>query len=268
MPGARRANPERRMALREHLREARRRIVFAALGVVVGAVVGWIVYDTVFALLQRPMEDVAAERDGLAALNFAGVATAIDMKVKVSFFLGILISSPWWLYQFWAFITPGLTRTEKRYAFAFLGSAVPLFLGGAAVAWIMLPRAVAILFEFVPTGSASLIDAQTYLSFVMRFLLAFGFAFLVPVVMVALTFLGIVRATTWLHGWRWAILLSFTFAAMMTPTPDVITMVWVALPVCALYFVAVGVCWLRERQLRRRDERSRRPEDTNTTTDR
>ncbi|SDS52212.1 Sec-independent protein translocase TatC [Paraoerskovia marina] len=252
MPGARRANPERRMALREHLREARRRLVLACLGILVGAVVGWIVYDTVFALLQRPMEEVAAERDGLAALNFAGVATAIDMKVKISFFLGILIASPWWLYQFWAFITPGLTRVEKRYAFAFLGSAVPLFLGGAAVAWFMLPRAVSILFEFVPDGSASLIDAQTYLSFVMRFLLAFGFAFLVPVVMVALTFLGIVQARTWLNGWRWAILLSFTFAAVMTPTPDVITMIWVALPVCALYFVAVGICALRGRQVARR----------------
>ena len=151
------------------------------------------------------------------------------------------------------FITPGLTSKEKRYAFGFIGAAVPLFLGGIALAWVMLPRAVALLNEFVPDGSANLINAQMYLGFVMRLMLAFGIAFLVPVIMVALNTMGVVRASTWLAGWRWAVLISFLFAAIMTPTPDVLTMFTVALPVCALYFAAYGVSVLHDRRVDKRD---------------
>lgn len=240
------------MPLREHLLELRKRLFLAALGIVAGAVVGWLLYDTVFTTLTHPLIATAEERGVLAAPNFSGIATAIDMQVKVSLFLGALLSSPWWLYQLFAFITPGLTSKEKRYAFGFLAAAVPLFTAGAAMAWFLMPRAVAILNEFVPEGSANLVDAQGYLSFVMRFILAFGVAFLVPVVMVTLNVLGIVRATTWLKGWRWAILISFVFAAIMTPTPDVLSMIAVAAPICALYFAAYGLCVLHDRRTRNR----------------
>lgn len=241
------------MPLREHLVEIRKRLVLSALGILVGAVVGWMVYDTVFQLLQEPLLEAAERRDALIGLNFDGVATAIDMKVKVSVFLGVLLSSPWWLYQLFAFITPGLTSVEKRYSFAFIAVAVPLFLAGIALAWYMLPRAVALLNEFVPPDTSNLIGAQMYLGFVMRLMLAFGIAFLVPVVMVALNMMGVVRASTWLAGWRWAVLVSFLFAAIMTPTPDVLTMFSVALPICALYFVAYGVSVLHDRRVDKRD---------------
>jgi len=240
------------MPLREHLLEIRKRIFLAAIGVLLGAILGWILYDYLFEALSAPLMNVADDRDVLVAANFGGVATAIDMRVKVSLFLGVIVSSPWWLYQLFAFINPGLTRTERHYAYGFLAAAVPLFLAGAALAWYLLPRAVQLLNEFVPEGAANLIDAQQYLSFVMRLILAFGIAFLVPVVMVALNFMGTVRATTWLAGWRWAILVSFLFAAIMTPTPDLLTMFWVALPICALYFVAYGVSVLHDRRADRK----------------
>ncbi|WP_265521449.1 twin-arginine translocase subunit TatC [Oerskovia flava] len=241
------------MPLKEHLLEIRKRIVLASVGVVLGAVLGWILYTPIFDLLQQPLLDAAAERGSLTTTNFGGVATAIDMRVRVSLFLGVLVSCPWWLYQLWAFVNPGLTRTERRYAFGFLGAAVPLFLGGAALAWYVLPRAVVILTEFTPTGAANLIDAQGYLTFVMQFILAFGVAFLLPVVMVTLNLLGVVRGSTWQGGWRWAILLSFVFAAVITPTPDALTMFWVALPICALYFAAAGICLLHDRRVDRRN---------------
>ena len=129
--------------------------------------------------------------DDLITLNFAGIATSFDMQVKVSFFLGVILSSPWWLYQFWAFVTPGLTRTERGYAIGFVAVAVPLFLAGAFMAWWVLPNAVRLLTEFTPTGATNIIDAQTYLGFVMRIMLAFGIAFLLPVIMVALNFAGL-----------------------------------------------------------------------------
>lgn len=242
------------MPLREHLRELRHRVVLAAAGVAVAAVLGWFLYPPVIDALQQPLPRATDGR--LIALNFTGVATSFDMRVKVSVFLGVLVASPWWLLQLWLFITPGLTRRERRTALAFVAAAVPLFLAGAYLAWRVLPTAVALLTEFTPTDAANLIDAQMYLSFVMRVVLAFGLAFLLPVVMVALTAVGAVRGATWLRGWRWAVLLVFVFAAFATPTPDAITMILLALPMCGLYFGAVGLCHV----LDRRRARARRAE--------
>ena len=244
--------PDGRMPLREHLRELRRRVALIAVGLVAGAVAGWLVYEPVFRLLQRPVLEVAAARGDDVSLNFQGVATAFDMQVKVSLFLGVLVTSPWWLYQLWAFITPGLTHKERRYALAFIAAGVPLFLSGAALAWFALPNAVRFLVDFAPADTTNWVDAQLYLGFVMRIVLAFGFGFLVPVVMVALNFAGLVRARTLLNGWRWAVLAAFTFAAVATPTPDVVTMLTVAFPVCGLFFLAIGICTLHDRRLDKR----------------
>lgn len=240
------------MPLREHLRELRRRLFLVAIGLVVGSVAGWLVYDPVFQILQQPVLDVAAERGGDVSLNFQGVVTAFDVQVKVSLFLGVLVTSPWWMYQLWAFITPGLTRHERRYAVGFIAVGVPLFLAGAALAWWALPNAVRLLTAFAPDDTTNWVDAQLYLSFVMRVVLAFGVGFLLPVVMVALNFAGVVRARTWLNGWRWAVVVAFTFAAIATPTPDAITMFVVAIPICVLFFAAIGVCQLHDRRLDRR----------------
>lgn len=236
------------MSLRSHLRELRRRVLLCLIGLGIGSVAGWIAYSPVFDALQRPLVRLAAERGGLVAVNFSGVATSFDMRIKISLFLGVLLSSPWWLYQLWSFVTPGLTERERRYAVGFVAAGAPLFLCGAFVAWLILPNAVAILTGFTPKGAANLIDAQVYLSFVMRVMLAFGLAFLLPVLMVALNFAGLVSAKTWARGWRWAVLGVFVFAAVMTPTPDAITMIVLALPMCGLYFAALGICVLRDRR--------------------
>lgn len=249
-------NPDGRMPLREHLIELRKRLVLATLGIVVGAVVGWILYDRVFGALQDPLLHAAADRGVVASVNFAGLASAMDMKFKVALFIGALVSSPWWLYQLWAFITPGLTTRERRSAFGFLGAAVPMFLAGAAFAWYALPQAVSVLTEFVPEDATNLIDAQTYLSFVMRFVLAFGIAFLVPVIMVCLNLVGLVEGRTWVKAWRWAVLISCVFSAIMTPTPDVLTMLALASPTIVLYFSAVGISVLHDRRVAKRLGRS------------
>ncbi|WP_090031006.1 twin-arginine translocase subunit TatC [Cellulomonas marina] len=240
------------MPLRAHLRELRRRVVLAALGLVVGAVVGWFLYEPVIQLLSAPLNQAAEARGGLVILNYAGVATSVDVAVKVSLFLGVLLSSPWWIYQLWAFVTPGLTRTEKRYAIGFVAAAVPLFLAGAATAAWALPNAVRILTDFTPDGAGNVIDAQLYLSFVMRLILAFGLAFLLPVVLTGLNLANLLQGRSMLKGWRWAIMLAFTFSAVMTPTPDAITMIVLALPICGLYFAAVGLALLHDRRVDRR----------------
>ena len=236
------------MPLRDHLVELRNRILLAVIGITVAAVGGWFLFDPVFEELQRPLLEVAARDKAIVSVNFTGLATALDMHFKVAFFLGLILSSPWWLYQVWAYVAPGLTGKERRYTVGFLTAAVTLFACGIGAAWVVFPHAVEILTEFRPDGTQQLLDAEMYLNFAMRLLLAFGLAFVFPVVMVALTWIGVVPWRTWLKGWRWAVLLIFVFAAVMTPTPDAITMIVMAIPMCALYFGAIGIGALRPRR--------------------
>lgn len=241
-----------RMPLREHLKEFRKRLIFAAIGVFVGAIAGWFLYPYAFDFLANPIVKATEESGQDAKINFAGLATALDMQVKMSLVIGVIITSPWWLYQLWAFIAPGLRTREKRYTIGFLGAAIPLFLGGVALSLWVYPRAAEILLGFTPPEGSNYLDAQMFMSFAMRLVLAFGLAFIFPVIMVALSAAGIVKSATWLRGWRWAVLLISIFTAIMTPTPDAITMIIMAIPMIALYFAAVGVAMLFERSRRRR----------------
>lgn len=223
-------------------------MILIAAGLAAGAVGGWFLFTPVFEALQEPVLAVAEREDINVTVNFAGLVTALDMRIKVSLFISVVITSPWWLYQVWAFIAPGLRRQEKRYSVGFLAASIPLFLGGVTLGWWVFPRAVEILTNFTPSGAANFLDAQMFLTFAMRLLLAFGIAFVFPVVMVMLTWGGLVRSGTWLKGWRWAVLLIFVFAAIMTPTPDAVTMVVMAVPMCGLYFLGVSVGRWREKE--------------------
>ena len=250
------------MPLREHLLELRKRLLLAVAGLAVGAVAGWLAYQPLIDILRRPLDLAASAQGKQIALNFTALGSPLDVQVKVSLFIAVVITCPWWLYQLWAFITPGLTRPERRYAYGFLAGSVPLFLGGAALAWWALPHAVDILASFVPDGTTQLVTAQDYLSFVMRLVLAFGLAFVLPVVLVGLNLAGLLRHEGLARGWRWAVLGAFVFAAVMTPTPDALTMILVALPICALYSGALGVCLLHDRRSdRSSDRRSARSSD-------
>ena len=242
------------MALREHLRELRRRFVLAAIGLALGAILGWIFYPQVFEPLAEPLRD--AEGGGtLTELNFPELMGAFDTKVRMSLFLGALVSSPWWIYQLWAFIAPGLTGREKRIGVGFVAAAVPLFIGGACLAWAILPSAVTLLTAATPEGVTNLLNAATYLTFIMQFMLIFGVAFLLPLIMVALTAVGVVSASTWRKGWRWAIIGIFTFAAFATPSPDAVSMILMAVPICALYVLALLVSAQIERRRAKRRAR-------------
>lgn len=229
------------MPLLAHLREARNRSLLALVGILAGAIAGWFLYPPVFDAMADPVSSLTGDGRRVA-LNFSGVATSFDMRIKVSLFLGVILALPWWLYQFWAFITPALSRREKWLAIAFIACATPLFLVGGTIAWVVLPRAVYFLTEFTPAEGVNFIDAQGYLSFIMRLVLGFGVAFTLPVIMVAVTMTGLVSGFTWLRGWRWAVVLIFTFSAMATPTADAITMFALAIPMLGLYFGAVWIC--------------------------
>ncbi len=240
------------MALREHLRELRNRLFKACIGLVLGAVAGWFLYDPVLEALSEPLFEL--ERQELLSVNFGTVAQPFDLKIKISFFIGVIVSSPVWIYQLWAFVTPGLTRRERRYALGFVAAAVPLFVGGAYLAFRAIPNFVRFLVSFSPDGFSNIIDAQVYLGFIMRVILTFGLSFLVPVVLVGLNVIGLVSGRGILKAWRWVVVAAFTFAALATPTPDVLSMFMLALPLLLLFGVAIGVCLLNDRRRRLRGD--------------
>jgi sec-independent protein translocase protein TatC len=251
-----------RMSLGDHLRELRRRLVIAALAIAVGSVFGWLGYDRLFNAIMAPLRQVAAERHGLVNINFGGITQPFTVQLQVALFVGVIVASPVWLFQVWGFIVPGLTKREKRTSIAFIGAAVPLFLLGCFLATLAVPRAVEVLLGFTPQGAVNLPDAALYLTFVTRFILAFGLAFLLPVFLVGLNAAHVLPARIMLKGWRIAVILIFVFAAMMTPTPDAWTMLALAFPMVALFYAAVGIATLLDRRRTRREpEWTKVPDD-------
>ena len=240
------------MPLREHLRELRNRLLKAGAAVALGAVAGWYLYDSVYQALQEPIEKVARERGGLVTLNLDQIATSFNLQLRMSFYIGIVLSSPVWLYQLWAFIVPGLTRREKRRAIGFAAAGVPLFAGGLGLAWLVLPNAVRFLTNFTPAGTANVINASDYLAFVTQIMLAFGIAFVVPLLLVALNMAGVVSAAALAKGWRVAVFMCFLFAAIASPSPDAGSMLALAFPMVGLYMIAVAIAWVTDRRRARR----------------
>lgn len=236
------------MALKDHLKEARDRLIKAAIAVVLGTVVGFFIYNPVLEALAEPIEELNAREGRQAALNFDGVASPFDLMIQVSFFLGLIVSSPIWLYQLWAFITPGLKIKERRIALSFIGVAVPLFLAGIYLAWLILPNAVRVLTDFTPIGFSNIITVTVFITFLLRLMLAFGIAFLLPVVLFGLNLVGIISGKQILKAWRITVFLICLFAAMAAPGADAVSMFYLAVPMLILFFVAIGLCLLNDKR--------------------
>ncbi len=240
------------MALGDHLRELRRRLVISALGVLAGAVVGWIEYPRVYAGLAAPFNDYrTASGNDLVSLNFGNATAAFSQQLSIAIFVGVILASPVWLYQVWAFVVPGLTRKERMVSLAFIGAIVPLFLAGCTVAYIVLPKVLGVLYGFTPRGASNIQQVSDYFSFVTRFILVFGGAFLLPVFLVALNLVHVLSARMMLKAWRPSVFGIFCFSAIATPTPDPFTMFLLALPLTALFFAAIGLSAIFDRRRER-----------------
>ncbi len=238
------------MPLIEHLMELRKRLMWAAVAVLVGGVAGWFLSDWVLQLLTGPLQSQGKK---LATINFGSVTSAFDVRFEIAIIVGVVIASPFWLYQVFAFLTPAFTRREKRYVFGFFFSAVPLFLAGCAAGAFVIPHIVGLMVGFAPINTANLLDGKGYLDFALRLILVIGVAFVLPVFLVLLNFVGVLRGTTILKSWRIAILAITLFTAIATPSADVISMLLLALPMVFLYFVAVGVSVVHDKRVDRRN---------------
>ncbi|MFC4564625.1 twin-arginine translocase subunit TatC [Nocardiopsis mangrovi] len=241
------------MPLMDHLRELRNRVVFALLFVSAGCVVGFLVFDPVWDFLQRPYCEVPQVREtGECELIFTGIFDAFFLNFKVAAIVGVLVSSPFWLYQLWAFVAPALRGREKRYTYYFIGAAVPLFLSGAALAYYITGLAMEVLFGFGTEGMVQMIDITSYLNYMITMILVFGVAFVVPLIVVLLNLMGVLSHEVLAKWRRLIIFVIFVIAAVVTPA-EPISMLALAIPLVVLYEAAELVCFLNDRRKGRND---------------
>lgn len=241
-------NREGRMTLGDHLLELRKRLYVAAAAILVGMVGGWFVADLLLNLLREPIYTIAEAQNRVATLNYDGISSAFDLKLQIALTIGIVATSPVWLYQIWAFFMPGLTRREVKYTLGFFLSAVPLFLLGCWAGWTVFPHIVELMTSFAPSQDSAIITAKTYFDFVLKLVLVVGVAFVLPVFLVLLNFAGVISAKSILKSWRVAILLIILFTAIATPAADILSMFMLAIPMVVLYFTAAGIAWLHDRR--------------------
>lgn len=242
------------MSLGEHLKELRRRLLIAAAGVLVVMVAAFLGVDWIIAALKGPLVAIAEVRgEDFAKLNFGQITSGFDFKLRIAFAVGIVVSAPIWLWQIWAFVLPGLTKKEIRYTIGFAAAATPLFFFGAAVGWWIAPHVIELLVGFVPEGeTVAFLDARYYYDFIFKLLLAIGTAFVLPVFLVALNIAGVLTGKAILKGWRVAVLIATTFAALTTPAADVTSMLMLAGILIVLYFLATGLALLLDVRRARR----------------
>jgi sec-independent protein translocase protein TatC len=226
------------MPLVEHLRELRRRVFVSVVALVPGVILGWVFYDDLVRFLAAPICDVPVNASvgggtcGPLVIN--GLLGPFNLQVKVALAAGVVLASPVWLYELWAFVTPGLQRHERRWTVAFLATGVPLFIAGGAFCYLILPRTTKVLLGFTPDQVGSIVDFNEFLSIVIRLMLVFGLGFEVPVFVVMLNLLGVLPARRLAGWWRQIVLAVFLFAAVATPTGDPLTMTVLAVPLCLL----------------------------------
>jgi sec-independent protein translocase protein TatC len=241
--------PDGRMALSDHLRELRARIIRSTVVLVLAVIVMFHFYNDLYQLVVDPYNKAAKQIDPSvkteAVIN--GLTGGLMFQLKLCGIAGLLASSPYWLYQIWAFILPGLHPNERKWSRIFAAIAGPLFLAGVVVGYYVLPKAIAVLIGFTPDGLKNLVEFQDFFSFISRMLLIFGIAFEIPLFVVMLNLAGVVSGRALGKYRPWIIIGTFVFAAVGTPSTDPFSMLFLAIPMLVLFLVAEVIARLADR---------------------
>ncbi len=254
------------MPLAEHLRELRNRLAKALLAIVAVTVVAAFFYNDIINLLTKPILDsvgcdqtfeqlanATESSEPCAEITINGLLTPFTLALQVSLMAGVVLASPVWLYQLWAFVAPGLHRHEKKYAYAFVGTGAPLFLGGAYFAYSVLPTTASVLLDFTPDGTSNLLPLDDLLDLVLRMVLVFGLSFELPLLLIFLNITGVITGKRMLSWWRAMIMGITLFAAITTPSTDPLTMLALAGPIWVMYFGATAFSLINDRRRSRRE---------------
>lgn len=240
------------MSLSAHLLELKRRLYIIAIAIGLGLVAGWFLSDPLLAAMKRPIADVAKAQHRIATLNYDSVASAFDLKMQVALTISIVITSPIWLFEVFAYFMPALTKRESKYVVGFFLTAVPLFIAGVAVGWTVYPHVVEMMTSIAPPDSATIITAKNYFDFVLKLVVVIGIAFVLPVFIVLLNFAGVLSASAILKSWRWAVVVILVFTAIATPAADILSMLLLAGPMAILYFIAAGIAAVHDKRATKR----------------
>jgi sec-independent protein translocase protein TatC len=244
------------MTLMEHLNELRTRLFRAVLSIALASVACAFFYDEIVRLLTTPfvdaVEKLAIERNIDAKLTFSDVAGPFTLTLKTSLVAGLVVSSPLWLWQLWAFIVPGLHNTERRWSVIFAAVAGPLFIAGVLLGFFVLPKGLGILLDFTPADVSNFVNLDKYLTFIMRMLLVFGVSFEIPLFVILLNLAGVVSGKALGQHRSWIVLGVFVFAAVATPSTDPISMLFLAVPMTLLFLMSEVVARLIDRRRAKR----------------
>ncbi|HML98023.1 MAG TPA: twin-arginine translocase subunit TatC [Tepidiformaceae bacterium] len=229
------------MTLMEHLKELRNRVMVSAVALVITTVVCFLFWETILGWLLAP----ARERIEDFRVSSFSPTDRISIIVKIGLYGGLILASPVIIYELLAFIVPGLTPKEKRLLLPGIAGTVVFLAGGMAFAyWVILPASLGFLLELGSTEIQNVTGVKQYVDFVVRIVFWVGIAFELPMVLALAARLGLVRARQLLGFWRYAVIVIFIIAAVVTPTPDPITQTMVAGPLFLLYFVGIVFAWL------------------------
>jgi sec-independent protein translocase protein TatC len=251
------------MAVLDHLRELRRRLIYIVLVVAAGGVLGWIFYIPILHFLEHPYCSVPAKyrfngsNKNKCVLTYTGVLDGFTARLKVSVIAGAVFTGPVWLYQIWAFITPGLRKKERKYTVIFIAASTVLFIAGMALAYVVLSKGLNILIQQAGVGTQAVLTITEYLSFVTLMLIVFGSAFELPLLVVMANLAGVLPASLLKKSQRIAVFLIFAFAAVATPSTDPFTMIAMAAPMVVLFELAVLFAVVHDRRKARRKEAER-----------
>ncbi len=247
------------MTLIAHLKELRNRIGVALFFVLIGTAVSFWWYEHGLGEFIRapycglPDDLRYNDSNGDCGLLITDVFGGALIRLKISFIAGIVLSAPFWLFQLWRFITPGLKKNEKRYGVGFVTASSLLFALGAALAYVSLAAGLRLLLGLAGDGVVVALTAQDYIGFVISLLLAFGVSFEVPLIAVMLNLIGVLSYEVLAKARRWIFFLTIVFAAFVTPTQDPFTMLLMALPMCVLFELAIQIARVVDKRRARRE---------------
>lgn len=242
-----------RMALSDHLRELRARLLRAALVMLAALALALFFFEPLYDLVYGPyISATEALPEGQSIATTSGAAGGLMLYLKLCGFAALIGTSPYWLHQIWAFILPGLHPHEKRWSRIFAAIAGPLFLAGVVLGYLTLPKGLEILIGLNPEGVTNLVEFSEYLQFFTRTLLVFGLAFEIPVFVVLLNLAGVVSGKGLAAHRPWIIIGTFVFAAVATPSTDPFTMTFMAVPMVLLFFLSEGIARYNDRRRARR----------------
>ncbi len=228
-----------RMSLWDHLRELRARVLKIALVIVLGLVVSLLFFDHLFDLIYEPYLQAQENLpEGSTLPTTSGAGAGLMLYLKLCGLASIVVTSPLWLYQIWAFILPGLHATERKWSRIFAAIAGPLFFAGVMTGYYVLPKAIEVLIGFTPENVTNLVEFGKFFSFITRMLLVFGISFEIPLFVIMLNLAGVVSGKQLARYRPWIIIGTFIFAAVATPSTDPFSMIMLAGPMLVLFVLA------------------------------